>query len=197
VRIGCSSVVELAYPSPPLTDDAVALRPWREADLPSQLQIFADPFFRQFSDWQPANLTDARQNLADNESARLRGEQLDLALTEPCKQHIVLGGVSLHHVNLTHIRGEVGYWLAPAARGRGIATDGLRLIVQWAFNVVGLARLELTCGPDNHASQRVAERCGFVREGLLRSHVSFKGGRRDSLVYGLLPDELRSDNDLR
>jgi len=55
----------------------------------------------------------------------------------------------------------------------------------------GYARLELTCGPDNLASQRVAERCGFTREGVLRSHVPFKGARRDSVVFSLLPGELR------
>lgn len=54
-----------------------------------------------------------------------------------------------------------------------------------------VARLELTCGPDNEASQRVAERCGFTREGVLRSHIPFKGGRRDTVVFSLLPGELR------
>lgn len=62
---------------------------------------------------------------------------------------------------------------------------------RWALAELGLARLELTCGPGNEASQRVAERCGFVREGLLRSHVPFKGARRDSMIYSLLPGELR------
>ena len=48
-----------------------------------------------------------------------------------------------------------------------------------------------TCGPDNEASQRVAERCRFTREGLLRSHLRFKGGRRDTVVFALLAGELR------
>jgi RimJ/RimL family protein N-acetyltransferase len=51
-------------------------------------------------------------------------------------------------------------------------------------------RLELTRGPDNEASQHVAEHCGFSREGLLRSHVPFKGARRDSVIYSLLAGEL-------
>jgi hypothetical protein len=59
------------------------------------------------------------------------------------------------------------------------------------FAELGLARLELTCGPDNEASQHVAGRCGFSREGLLRSHVPFQGARRDSVIYSLLPGELR------
>lgn len=54
-----------------------------------------------------------------------------------------------------------------------------------------MARAELTCGPDNAASQRVAERCGFVREGMLRSHMRFQGARRDTVVFGPLPGELR------
>ena len=49
----------------------------------------------------------------------------------------------------------------------------------------------LTCSPGNEASQRVAERCGLSREGLLRSHVPFKGARRDSVIYSLLPGELQ------
>lgn len=56
---------------------------------------------------------------------------------------------------------------------------------------LGLARIELTCGPDNESSQRVAARCGFVREGVMRSHVPFKGGRRDTVLFSLLPGELR------
>src|SRR6478609_110225 len=61
------------------------------------------------------------------------------------------------------------------------------LVARWAFSELGLARLELTCGPDNEASQRVAARCGFVREGVLRSHIAFKGGRRDTVVFSVLP----------
>jgi len=49
----------------------------------------------------------------------------------------------------------------------------------------------LTCDPDNEASQRVAGRCGFLREGVLRSHRPFKGDRRDTVIFTLLPDELR------
>jgi RimJ/RimL family protein N-acetyltransferase len=97
----------------------------------------------------------------------------------------------LDEVRLDRGCAAAGYWLSPAARGRGLATRAVRLLARWAFGELGLARLELTCGPDNEASQQVAERCGFTREGLLRSHVPFKGGRRDSVLYSLLPGELR------
>ena len=75
--------------------------------------------------------------------------------------------------------------------GGGVVSRAVRLLAQWGFTELGLARTELTCSPDNEASQRVAGRCGFVREGVLRSQMPFKGGRRDTVVFSLLPGELR------
>lgn len=63
-------------------------------------------------------------------------------------------------------------------------------MARWAFDWLGVARLELSCGPDNERSQRVARRCGFVLEGVLRSHMPFKGGRRDTMMFSLRPEEL-------
>ena len=80
---------------------------------------------------------------------------------------------------------ELGYIVAPEARGRGVAGEALSLLTEWGFSR-GLQRLELRIGADNIASQRVAERCGYVREGVLRS-VHFKEGRRsDIAVYSRL-----------
>ena len=104
---------------------------------------------------------------------------------------IVLGGASLYDVDLAAASASIGYWLAADARGRGAATHAVRLLAGWAFAVLGLRRITLTCAPDNDASQRVAGRAGFVREGILRSNIVFKGGRRDSVLFSLLPGELR------
>jgi RimJ/RimL family protein N-acetyltransferase len=185
-------VAELGFPVPPLASDVALLRPWRDADVPGMVMAFSDPAMRRFS-WRTAPYTeaDARDSLAEREEARLRGEGLHFALVEPHDQDVVLGSVSLDEVRLDQGRAAVGYWLAPEARGRGAATHAVRLLAQWAFAELRLARLELTCGPDNEASQHVAERCGFFREGVLRSHVPFKEARRDSVIYSLLPGELR------
>ena len=185
-------MAELRFPVPPLADGVVLLRPWSGADVPGKLLAFRDPVMQRFS-WRdtPYTEADARSDLAGQEAARLRGEVLNFALSEPGDQAAVLGGCSLHDVRLGQGCAAIGYWLAPAARGRGVATHAVRLLARWAFAELGLARLELTCGPGNEASQRVAGRCGFAREGLLRSHVPFKGARRDSLLYSLLPGELR------
>ena len=83
---------------------------------------------------------------------------------------------------------ELGYILAPEARGRGAATEALRELTEWGF-ARGLQRLELRGDADNEASRRVAERCGYTLEGILRS-VYFKEGRRtDMFIYSRLPTD--------
>ena len=83
---------------------------------------------------------------------------------------------------------ELGYAVAEAARGRGVATQALRLLTDWAF-AEGILRAELIISPDNEGSKRVAERAGYVYEGLLRSKY-FKGGRReDQEIWSRLPTD--------
>jgi RimJ/RimL family protein N-acetyltransferase len=176
---------ELPYPDPPLADAAVRLRPWRESDVPRGLMAFADPVTERFS-WphsRPYTGADARAYFESQEAGRARGRQLELALVDPADDDVVLGCAALYDVDVAAGNAFVGYWLAAPARGRGVATRAVELLARWAFAELGLARLELTCGPDNHASQRVAERCGFTREALLLAHMPFKGSLRDTIRY--------------
>ena len=178
----------LAFPSPPLADAVVALRPWREADVDRALMLFADPLVQRFS-WteaRPYTVDDARAYFEGIEAGRRAGRQLEFAVTEPGDEEAVLGCVSLFDVDAVNAGAATGYWLAAHGRGRGAATHAVRLLTGWALVTLGLQRIQLTCAPDNAASQAVAERCGFTREGVLRSHLAFKGGRRDTVVYGLV-----------
>ena len=81
---------------------------------------------------------------------------------------------------------DVGYWLAPAGRGRGLMTRALLLVAGYAFRERGVVRLELYTLLDNVASQRVAERAGFVREGIARARIDSRdGSRHDAYVFAL------------
>lgn len=71
---------------------------------------------------------------------------------------------------------EVGYWLLPQARGRGVATAALHLLSEWAFDVCGFDSLDLTTLGGNLRSERVATRCGFERHDLVAREI--KGERR-------------------
>jgi RimJ/RimL family protein N-acetyltransferase len=90
-----------------------------------------------------------------------------------------------------HTRAEVGYWLAKEARGQGHVTCGVRLITAWGFRSLGLQRIDLMAATENPASQRVAERCGFTREAVLRSYLQGKEGRQDMVAFGLLARDAR------
>jgi RimJ/RimL family protein N-acetyltransferase len=181
---------QLRYPSPPLADESVALRPWVGADADQLLAGFGDELVQEHS-WpleRPYTAEDAGAFIAG--TAEPLERELSLALVDPDAPATIFGGAALYELDLVRGRAGVGFWLAPAARGRGIASHATRLLAGWAFDELKLGRIKLTCGPDNLASQRVAARCGFQLEGTLRGHLSFKGGRRDSAIYGLRRDQL-------
>ena len=84
---------------------------------------------------------------------------------------------------------ELGYVVAPEARVRGVATALLRALTRWAFDAAAALRVVLLIDTENTASSHVAARCGYVREGVMRS-VHLKQGRRiDQEVWSLLPSD--------
>lgn len=172
-----------------ISDGAVALRPWREDDVNTQLAAWRDPTFQRFSDWAPSNAREAVQRIEAQRSMRADGLGAAFAICglDPSKQ--ALGEVSINGVDPANRSASIGYWLAPAARGRGVTTRAVRLASQFAFERLGIIRIELTCGPDNGASAAVAKRAGFTFEGRLRSNLLFKGAPRDSLIFSLLSDD--------
>ena len=84
---------------------------------------------------------------------------------------------------------ELGYLVAPEARGRGVATEILRLLTDWAFRELDAQRIYLIIDVHNPASERVAECCGYVREGVMRSLHVKQGIRRDAGLWSRLPSD--------
>jgi RimJ/RimL family protein N-acetyltransferase len=86
--------------------------------------------------------------------------------------------------------GEVGFLLAEHARGRGLATRAVGLLVGWSFRELGMERIQGLVHPENPRSAEVLQRLGFRREGLLRDFRAGKAGREDRILFSILPDEL-------
>jgi RimJ/RimL family protein N-acetyltransferase len=86
----------------------------------------------------------------------------------------------------------IGYWVLADARRRGLASHAVALLTRWAIAEAGIVRIEALVEPANVASQRVVERAGFTREGLLRAYleVALDGERADAYVYSLLAGDL-------
>ena len=100
-----------------------------------------------------------------------------------------LASISLELSPLTQT-GELGYWCAPWARRRGVMKAAVRLLRDWAFDYVGLRRLEIVAHPDNTGSQRTALAAGFEREGVMRG-LSARHGRADHVLFAMLTGDPR------
>jgi RimJ/RimL family protein N-acetyltransferase len=83
---------------------------------------------------------------------------------------------------------ELGYMVTPSARGRGVATEALRQLTEWALGE-GMLRMELLIGTRNDGSKKVAERCGYVREGVLRNTYLKPGRREDMEIWSRLASD--------
>ena len=94
------------------------------------------------------------------------------------------GGIGIHLLSDVYRKtAEIGYWLGEPLWGRGIAPDAVRAVVPAAFGTFDIARIQAGIFSENPASARVLEKCGFVREAVLRDAV-FKNGRlMDEMIY--------------
>jgi len=170
-----------------LRDGDLVLRPWTEDDVPALAVACNDPEIAYWIPTIPSPYTEEDARAFVGGEVR-PGESYSLAMTLRGR---VSGGIGMG-VNARDYRGRVGYWVASSARGRGVGTRALRLLSRYALDELGLQRLELFTDPENGASQRVAEKAGFQREGIMRAHLRHPDGRvRDSVMFSLLPGELR------
>ncbi len=181
---------KVMLPADPIVEGATALRPWRESDIPAVVVACQDPEIPRWTQ-VPSDYgeSDARGFMLARYDAILTATAAPFAIVSAADPDELLGSISLLRLVWHHLRGEVGYWLARPARGQGHATRAVRAICGWGFNALGLERIDLLVGTGNHASQRVAERCGFTREAVLRSYIRANDGRQDMIAYGLLRRE--------
>jgi RimJ/RimL family protein N-acetyltransferase len=177
----------LSPPDPPLDDGTVALRPVSITDIPDLVTACQDPDIARWTTVpSPYSEADAEAWLAGQEAGMASGHALALAIVSSA------GGELLGAIEVGQRGdgvGEIGYWVAPWARGRGVASAALRLLSGWAIGHLGLERLQLKADVRNEASQAVALRAGYLREGVLRSYVELKGERRDMVMFSLLPGD--------
>ena len=131
--------------------------------------------------------TDSAGVVAFYSACRLEGSLLHLVIADRANDAF-LGETMLALTE--HSVGEVGCCLVPAARGRGIATEAIRLLTDWSFAALGLGRVQVYVAPENVAALELAERTGFRREGVLRSYWEIGGARLDVIVLARLPGDV-------
>jgi RimJ/RimL family protein N-acetyltransferase len=131
--------------------------------------------------------------------ARLAAEGREFAFAIVGADGGFLGGCGVNQINSVHRYGNLGYWVRSSATGRGAATEAVRQAAEFAFRYTDLVRLEIVCAVENRRSQRVAERAGAAREGVLRSRLQLHGQSVDAVMFGLIRGRMggHADRDLR
>jgi ribosomal-protein-alanine N-acetyltransferase len=164
-----------------LDGDGVVLRRLRADDAPAYAAAFRD-------DPDLGRLLGVDE-APDEPAVRGRvGRAGELAIADP-ESDAFLGWLNVHSFNERNRRCELGFWLVPSARGRGVGTAAVSLIVSWAFKELDVLRVEISTTPDNTAVDALAAKLGFTREGVLRKRNIELGQRVDVVYYGVLREE--------
>lgn len=123
----------------------------------------------------------AREFLRDKVRQWVRRESFTFGVWNPERQ--LVGYLSLKHFDWSVPKGDMGYWLAAGAEGRGWMREAVRAALPFALEELNLERLYLRIHPDNRASQKVAEACGFQKEGILRADYRGPGSSAEDVLY--------------
>jgi RimJ/RimL family protein N-acetyltransferase len=167
---------------------SLRLEPLAERHVPFMTALVADPDVLRFTR-VPEPVPDgfAERWVARYEAGRLEGTRAGFVAVDDGGRPLALALAPEIHAEAAEA--ELGYIVGPDARGRGVATESLRLLTEWAFRERDIERAYLYISVENPASKRVAERCGYVKEGVLRSVYVKPGLREDVEIWS----RLRSD----
>ena len=183
------AVVEFALTTR-LEAEPVALRPLRMEDVPAYAAAFEvdrelGRLLGMETDPDEASLRKAVERQTPGFEERKHAQ---LAIVDAASDGF-LGEMLIHSLSAHNRRCELGFFVLPSQRGRGVASRAVGLALDWLFGELDLLRVEITTTPDNTIVPLLAERLGFQREGLLRGRNFERGQRVDLVWFGLLREE--------
>jgi RimJ/RimL family protein N-acetyltransferase len=181
------STLRLSVPPEGIRFGDVILRFPSLDDVDAILPAFTDPDLREAGNLPAFGREELAASLTELPSLAAAGRLLALAAVD-ARTGDVIGGGTLHHLDAERGIVEIGYFLLPHARGRGAATTIARVLAEHAFSL-GIERVAAYVNVGNTASERVLDRAGFTREGVVRSMPKPDGRRVDKTLYSLLPGE--------
>ena len=176
-----------------LIDGPILIRPYRDEDT-SALYDAVRESVSEVSLWLPwchqnYSIDDSREFIGSRELASQGSEWYSFGIFEK-HDGAFLGGVGINFINRVHQMANLGYWVRTSATGRGIATMATRLAARFGFEELGLQRIEIVAATGNVPSQRVAEKAGATREGVLRKRLLIRDESLDAVLFSLVPEDL-------
>ena len=180
-------VVELRRPEVLQGSRRLVLRPFRIADANDIATSCQDPDIPRFTLMPEAMTTGHAREWVERRLELWRHGLFSFAITIPPEDRCV-GQVGVHLEQRSR-RAETFYWLDRRVRGQGFATEALEVATRWSFDKLDVVRAHLITHLDNTASQRVAERCGYQREGVLRAWEPIKDDQPDVVMWSRLASD--------
>jgi RimJ/RimL family protein N-acetyltransferase len=178
----------------PLTDGKVLIRPYRDGDV-ALLYEAVRSSIPEVSPWMPwchkdYTIEESRIWVESRPEAEAQGTEYAFVIADPDDKRF-LGGCGLNQFHPVFRFANLGYWIRSDHVGQGLATAATKLLARYGFDHFGLARIEILMLVNNIASQRVAEKAGAVREGLLRNRIVHEDISKDAVLFSLIPEDLR------
>lgn len=161
-----------------LTDGSIIVRPYRRSDI-NDLYAAARESIAEVSIWMPwchggYSVEESREWVESQAQAWQEGTEYGFVITDSASGFF-LGGCGLNHIGPVNRMANLGYWVRTSRTGHGVATTATLLLAQFGFRELQLNRIEILAAASNEASQRVAEKAGATREGVLQ-HSELLGG---------------------
>jgi len=176
-----------------LSDGTISIRPYREEDADALYEAVRESI-AEVSPWLPwchedYSIEESREFVGTRGKSAADGEWYSFGVFAKDSSKF-LGGVGLNFINRVHLMANLGYWVRSSSVGRGVATSATKLAASFGFEELGLHRIEIVAAVENIASQRVAEKAGAVREGVLRKRLLIRGESQDAVLFSLVPEDL-------
>ncbi|RNL87296.1 GNAT family N-acetyltransferase [Halostreptopolyspora alba] len=180
-------------PAVVLETDRLRLRAFTEADTDAVHAGASDPSTQEWLPMPRPGVAYTREDahqwcVVHAPQARATGDGQQWAAVEAATDRFV-GSFGFTRTLWQSMTTEMGYWVAPWARGRGYAAEAAAALSRWALDQ-GFERVELKAAMPNAASRRVAEKVGFHFEGIERNAMPLHEGRTDLALYSLIPGDL-------
>jgi ribosomal-protein-serine acetyltransferase len=177
-----------------LRNQRIRIRRYLAEDVPLLFEAARESIDETFTRWMPwchpdYTIAESSAFVLSREEAWQKGEEYDFAIFD-LESGAFLGGVALNQFNRDHGLANLGYWIRRSAMGRGIAPIAALLTARFGFEDLGLHRVEIVMAVENERSQRVAEKTGAQREGVLRNRLSIADRRHDAVMYSLVAADL-------
>lgn len=175
-----------------LIADGLCLRPLLMADAPALAQAALESV-ATVGPWLPwcdptFSLDDAQHWVQSCVDDRVTGSAYSVGIFD-AGDGAYLGGIGINHINREHDFANLGFWVRQSRQGGRVAPRAARIMAAYAFDRLGLTRLEIVAAEHNQRSRKVAEHAGARFEGILQNRLVIRGVPTAAAMYALLPDQ--------